>query len=1023
MMKIVRTFTLLISRLSNLDRLFGNRDNWKSRLLKVSCASLAVATVATGLALWQVTHLETRYSLTEFLAANDPSLKEDANLRRRFKIGDAPWMFVVAERNTGWIEAQAVQDLANATNGLRETKGVKSVASLGTLETVVRDRGEVRLGRVTEVLKSGDWKKLVTQTGVVAPVMISPDGQWAAMLVELEEMDSESLLQTKALIAEHLKTELSSSQVLVGGVSVMQAEMTKLLSSEITTLGALGGVAAVLALILLFQGFSAIAIAAATCLASNAIILGTMAFTGQSLGVLSLSLPIVIAVQTLSLTVHVLFAYLESRKTRDPASAILHSFRRLLLPNLLVSLATGVGFLTLASSDVIAMKDFGITVALASVGLWIITTMILYPLLFLMPEPRLRSFVGGKARWSLWIMKYRLITLAVISALILVSVATGLRVNYSHRLFDDLGRGNTSSSALAIVDRELGGMVPVEIEVALPQESWLEPANRKKLDAIAKALRAVPSVGSVVTPLDLFRFAGAPAGDNASIIEVQTLFELAARNPLRGYLRDDGRSARLSLRLRDVPGDDVEGGLQAISRSIASISPEAKISQGGWGTYIHRMNRELSKNLISGFWEALAVIFVLLFAVFRSLRWAFVALIPSVLPPLFLLAVVSHFGIHMKPGLAIVFAIALGFAFINTIYLLKRVRDVAGENESGRVTSRVVERAFWHESQSCLLSSLTLLIGFTTLCFSEFAVTRSFGMAMVFSMLIGILGDLILLPALLRQFPDLLNPRLGPEHRGLAGKAGLAGTALVFAVCLPSPGHAAESIEAFAKAAAKSIFARDEKVEVQMTNVDPDGETETRRIELARLTDNRKKDVQQKIVARIVEPKSLKGTSVLTITDGETQNRWIYIPSSKQVRRVVGGEEAGAPILGSELSTDDLDLSQVDGAKARIVSRENGLVTIESKIANRESAYSKCVARFDEKTRLMKTAECADKKGEPFKRITVQGYRKLKGGVARPTEMKIENLKTKRLTKITFSEQKVNIGLKPSQFTPEALKD
>ena len=291
-------------------------------------------------------------------------------------------------------------------------------------------------------------------------------------------------------------------------------------------------------------------------------------------------------------------------------------------------------------------------------------------------------------------------------------------------------------------------------------------------------------------------------------------------------------------------------------------------------------------------------------------------------------------------------------------------------------------------------------------------------MAMVFSMLIGILGDLILLPALLRQFPDLLNKRLDIEHRGLI--KGVASTSAAFALLIsPSTGRATETIETFAKAASKSIFARDEKVEVQMTNVEPDGETETRKIELSRMTVPK----QQKIVARILEPKSLKGTSVLTVTDGETQNRWIYIPSSKQVRRVVGGEEAGAPILGSELSTDDLDLSQVDGAKARIVSREGGLVTIESKIANRESAYSKCVARFDEKTRLMKSAECADKKGQPSKRISVQGYRTLKGGVARPTEMKIENLKTKRFTKITFSEQKVNIGLKPSQFTPEALKD
>ena len=93
----------------------------------------------------------------------------------------------------------------------------------------------------------------------------------------------------------------------------------------------------------------------------------------------------------------------------------------------------------------------------------------------------------------------------------------------------------------------------------------------------------------------------------------------------------------------------------------------------------------------------------------------------------------------------------------------------------------------------------------------------------------------------------------------------------------------------------------------------------------------------------------------------ESQSRWIYLPSSKQVRRIVGSDESSAPILGSELSTEDLDLSQVDGATAKIVNRAAGVITIESKISSKESAYSGCKAEFDETTRLMKSAQCADR--------------------------------------------------------------
>ncbi len=1021
-MKKGRSFTFLTRRI----QLCLNLDTRRSHLNTLSLFSLCVAFLFTGLSLWQITELKTHYALTEFLAANDSSLKDDSNLRQRFKLGDSPWMFVVAERNTGWSSLKAIQDLADATTLISETKGVKSVASLGTLETIVREHGEVRLGRLTDVLKTKDWKKLVSQTGIVAPVLVSQDGRWATMLVELAEMDSSVLLATKERIESQLRIQLAASQVMVGGVSIAQAELANVLSHEITWLGGFGGLIATLALVVLFSGFSAVVIAGVTCFAANAVILGAMAFCGQSLGVLSLSLPILIAVQTLSLTVHILFAYIEARKTMARSLAVRASFQRLLLPNFLVSLATGVGFLTLASSNVVAMREFGITVALASIALWLMTTAITYPLLMFMPEPGLRRLVAGRARWTLQIMKYRIAVLAAVGAAVLLAFATGLHVNYSHRLFDDLAKNSSSSDAASILDNNLGGLVPVEIELALKSSSWLEPENRARLDQVAGLLRKIPTVGSVITPLDLFNFAGAATSDSASIAEVQTLFEMAPKNPIRNFLRDDGRSARLSIRMRDVPSHELEAGIEEISRSIAMISPASEATLGGWGSYIHRMNRELSQSLINGFWEALAVIFLLLLVVFRSFRWAAVSLVPSVLPPLFLIAIVSFFRIEMKPGLAIVFAIALGFAFINTIYLMKRIRDVASQTKQGRVSARVIERAFWQESQSCLLSSLTLLIGFTTLCFSDFGVTRSFGVAMVFSMLIGIVGDLVLLPALLRQFPDLLNPRQTIEHRGLVRVATTGIAALVFAFA-PAVAVAAktESLQQFAKAASKSLFARDEKVEVELTTVDPDGGTETRKVELSRVTSKpagKPNEIQQKIIARILEPKSLKGTSVLTVTDGEKQTRWLYIPASKQVRRVIGGDE-GSPILGSELSTEDLDLSQVDGATAKIVSREGGIVTIESKIANKESSYSKCVARFDETTRLLKTADCADRKGQPFKRISVLGYRQLKGAIARPTEMKIENLKTKRFTKIVFSEQRINMGLKPSQFTPEALKD
>lgn len=782
-------------------------------------------------------------------------------------------------------------------------------------------------------------------------------------------------------------------------------------------------------------------IAGTATVVANVSILGALAFLGQGLGVLSVSLPILISVQALSLAIHSLVDFIDNRKSHDRWQSLVMSFRRLLLPNLLVSLVVAFGFTTLAISKVTAMSEFGITVAAASVSLWLLGTAVTFSMLAFLPEPKLRGWVAGKAKWPLVIMKRRRPILAAVAVAMLISAGVSIHtpINFSHRLLDDLTADTKTSgptatmrsataATVAIIDESLGGLVPVEIDLRLADQSWMEPQNREKLTRLVGELRAMPFVGSVLGPADLFSIAGASFSDKKPqhLAEIQTLFELAAHNPLRHFMRDDGQSVRLSLRLKDRTSHEVEATLQAIGATIAKVAPQAKVAMGGWGTYVHRMNRELSSGLLIGLWEALAVIFALMVIVFRSFRWAIVSVIPNLLPPLFLLGAISALRIEVKPGLAIVFAVALGFAFNNTVYLLKRVREIAEKMNGGLVSKRVIERAFWHEGQACLLSSLTLVVGFFTLCLSDFSMTRGFGMAMVFSMFAGIIGDLVLLPAFLRQWPQLLQPKLKNDTAIPALRRAVVATSTAASLAItltPVPASPATDLSTFARSAAAVLFAKDESAKIRLINIETDGEMEERKVEIKRLTAKSKSGSQQKIVAKILEPKSLKGTAVLTSTDGKSQNRWIYIPSSQQVRRVVGGEESGAPILGTELSTEDLDLGQVDGAKASIVSSKDGRVTIESKIPSGESAYSKCTAIFDESSYLLQSADCFDKKGAPAKRIEVVGYRKLKGGVARPTEMKIVNLKTKRMTRLVFENHKVDVGLKPRDFTPEALRD
>lgn len=1047
------------------------------RLLAVS------AIVLLGLASFASTELKNlklTYELTGFLAKADKAIEQDEELKKRYRLSSDTTIIVVAHRDEGWLQPTALETLSKISSQLASTPNVKSVMSLATLETVhiesssagrgpTSDEPELRIGKMTEYFGADDWKNLAAKSSLASPLLISHDGKLASVLVSVESTDAAN--KVAAAVNEtlqHAKTSGTISRYEMTGVSLLQSEMSDVLNREFSTLGGFGILVAAASLVVLFSGITGFLIAILTALLANVLVLGGLSHLGVGIGILSLSLPIVIAVQTLSLTVHILFTYLELRKEQAKEQAILTSFVRLFFPNLVVSIATGLGFLVLVASPVEAMKEFGWTVAVSSLVLWITTTAVAFGMLMIGPEPRLRRFVSGHARWILLFTRNAKPTLAIFAVLILGSLLTGMQLNYGHRLFDL----HTSSAApVRIVDQQLGGMIPVEIELRLtttsePQETsaeeaWTDETRLHELTSALGEIRKIPAVAMAYGVPDILGLA--PAIKTGELL---ALLEMSSKNPLRHFLRDDGGSTRIQIRLRDVSSAESEA---AIEKSLAALRSAtglqtSQITVAGWGAYIHRMNQSLAKSLMVGFWEALAAISFVLAIAFRSVRWAVAAIIPSVLPPLVLVAGLSVSGFSVKPGLAVVFTIALGFAFINSIYLLKRLKSMFEAQEKASTQAspelryarwrKLVEKSFWQESQSCLLASLVLITGFVSLCFSEFEVSRSFGIAMVLSMILGMIGDLVLLPAMLYQFPQFLlggpvkrNMKLfkypaaalassllpSPSRSRVVMALVTSGAAIATALFgLPSAASVDStklSLEGFAKEVAKRLYpsdkklARDESVEIELTNIEPDGETETRKVEVSRLTITKGASGESRILAKVLSPKTLRGTSVLTVTDGEKQNRWVYLPASKNVRRLSGGDEAHAPILGSELSTEDLDLGQIDGATSKIVGRENGLVRIESKIRSKESAYSSCTAVFDEKTFLLKTADCLDRKGQPAKRIKVLDYRVLKGKVARPTEMEITNLKTKRISRVKFSEQRIGMGLSAGQFTPEALRD
>lgn len=202
--------------------------------------------------------------------------------------------------------------------------------------------------------------------------------------------------------------------------------------------------------------------------------------------------------------------------------------------------------------------------------------------------------------------------------------------------------------------------------------------------------------------------------------------------------------------------------VDTIRADAQSAFPDLDVQTVGMASNVHVINDELCKNLIYGFWQAILLISAVLVVIFRSIKWTIAAMLPNLISPIALMGVMAMTGTPIKPGIALIFSIALGIAYNNTVYLLGRVRLLKKKAEARNTQGMAlpITKAWYQEGNPCVFSTLALVGGFAVFMASYFELNRVFGAYMLLSVFAGMLGDLIFLPALLSWFPGLLESQV-----------------------------------------------------------------------------------------------------------------------------------------------------------------------------------------------------------------------------------------------------------------------
>ena len=126
-----------------------------------------------------------------------------------------------------------------------------------------------------------------------------------------------------------------------------------------------------------------------------------------------------------------------------------------------------------------------------------------------------------------------------------------------------------------------------------------------------------------------------------------------------------------------------------------------------------------------------------------------IALVPNVIPLLFVGGFMGLVGIDIKVSTAIIFTIAFGIAVDDTIHMLGKLRI---ELARGRTVPYAMKRAFFSAGKAVTVTSIMLCSGFISLVFSDFASVFYMGLLVSITLAMAVVADLLLLPVLVLYF-------------------------------------------------------------------------------------------------------------------------------------------------------------------------------------------------------------------------------------------------------------------------------
>ena len=588
--------------------------------------------------------------------------------------------------------------------------------------------------------------------------LLSPDAT-AMIYVVTPEKTGTSLAVPRTIKAE---IELVSEEILansgvttiVTGFPAVRIGIVDILVRDQIVLNTIGAVIGFIVSLILFRSLTAAFMTSVPSIFSGLAVAGGLGALGMPITVMTNVVPVLVMILGYANSMHLCRAWRLRRDAGDsPVEAARYSIQTIGPACILASLTTSVAFLSLVFSDVRIISDFG-WVGAFGVFFGALIVLALHGFLTVTigrhwkaGETTAATLLGWLGEPSAAIGRFVVNHARPVNMLIFLLVPI-LGTMYAvvqpeYSIGENLSKSNPANAALGRIDEKLGGSFPIHIIV--PHDN-LEPTAPEALEKIGAVHRAVAGIEGVGTPLSVWSlvewFGGTSDAESAERLE-QIFAQLAPTARQRLYGTKGG--SLISASIREAPTAVTQKLIDRIETKARAAGGEEVIVTGVTVVTAREATRTIGNLNLSLIGAVVSGLFVILIA-FRSWRIAVTSVVPNVLPLLGTGALLFLLGGGIQFTGVLALTVAFGIAVDGTIHYLNYFYQFGNDSKSLRERLIGTTRRI---GPQLIGTTAVIVTGMAATQTSEMPTVVLFGLLAATTLLIGLVGDLVVLPALM----------------------------------------------------------------------------------------------------------------------------------------------------------------------------------------------------------------------------------------------------------------------------------